>query len=487
MKTLSKYFVPLDLISATSRIEVDAITLLRTGRYKEAEVRYREWLDKFVEWEENHGVRIHKGTPFHNLGLSLLYQGNFPEALEFSLFAYIEDMIGAEKPGEKDNLPASRVLRGLCGVAQEQLRKIDDIVSRVRTEEKRVKEPKLHELIFAEARGIVQEIVENYEKHLSETWKIDIEGQRFLKNKAFATAFKVYQKWFDILENYQTTVHMRIHKGHPLINMGLSLFLRNDEESKILSKEWFIYAHIENALSATSMNDVYTESSFMILKTQLGIDDSTLRSLGEFAFVQKDKPVSMNPKEVVALYIEQDDIKTIVSLLAHLPSFKKRKKLQLYENAISENDPNKKGQILVDLMSLIIETDVNFSVGQVDVRTETEQIDLEIHNKALDAFLRQLNSMIIIVECKNWSKNVGSGEIRDFASKVANRPRVLCNAGLFITTSEFTEPAIKELLRHSGRDYLIATIDGSDLKQAMVECIPFSEILKRSILSAGRR
>jgi tetratricopeptide (TPR) repeat protein len=479
--------VPPDLVSATSQIEYEAITLLRSGRYEEAESRYRELLARFLEWEKDHGLRIHKGGPFHNLALSLLYQGKSVEALRFLLFAYIEDSIGSDNPGECDSSPASRVLRGLGGVGQDQLRKIDEVVFRTRTDERLLKDPMLHEVIFSEADDIVQAIIGNYEKYLSNTWKIDIEGQRLLQNKAFATAFKAYQDWFNILLEYQNVVSMRIHKGTPLFNMGLSLFLRGDEESKLLSKEWFLYALIENALSAASINDIYSEQSFMILKSQLGIDDETLRSLAEFALSQKNNPASSNPKEVVILYVESNNIRVVTSILAQLPSMKKKKKLHLYENALLEKDPNKKGQILVDLMSLIIETDSNFSMGKVDVRTESEQIDLEIHNKALDPFLRQLDSMIIIVECKNWSKNVGSDEIRDFAGKVANRPRVLCNVGLFITTSEFTEPAVKELLRHSGKDYLVATMDGNDLKQAVSDCLPFSEILKKSILSAGRR
>jgi tetratricopeptide (TPR) repeat protein len=479
--------VPPDLLATTNSIEYEAISLLRSGRYEEAETQYRELLGEFLEWEKEHSLRIHKGGPFHNLALSLLYQGKSKEALRFLLFAYIEDSLGSDSPGECDNLPASRVLRGLCGVGQDQLRKIDEIVFKTRTKERLLKDPTVHEAVFSEAVEIVQAIIGNYEKYLSNTWKVDIEGQRLLQNKAFATAFKAYEDWFNILLKYQNVVNMRIHKGTPLFNMGLSLFLTGDEESKQLSKEWFLYAHLENAVSAILINDTYAEQSFMILKTQLGVDDEALRSVAEFAFGQRNNPASRNPKEVVILYIENNEIMAVTSILAQLPSLRKKKKLQLYENAISEKDPNKKGQILVDLMSLIIETDSNFSVGKIDVRTESEQIDLEIHNKALDPFLRQLDSMIIIVECKNWSRNVGSDEIRDFAGKVANRPRVLCNVGLFITTSEFTEPAVNELLRHSGKDYLVATMDGNDLKQAVSDCLPFSEILRKSILSAGRR
>lgn len=378
-------------------------------------------------------------------------------------------------------------MRGLCGVSQTQLRKIDAIVFKIRTTETVEKDPKLHKAIFAEAKDIVQVIIENYEKYLSSTWKIDIDGQRLLQNKAFDTAFSAYQQWLHILIEYQDAVNMRIHKGTPLFNIGLSLFLRGDEESKLSSKEWFLYAHVENALSAISIDDIYTESSFMLLKTQLGVDDKSLKAIGEIAFGQKDNPRAKDPKEVVVIYVEQNKIANVTPLLAHLPLLKKKKKRELYEKAILEREPNKKGQILVDLMSLIIGTDLNFSVGKVDVRTESEQIDMEIHNKALDPFLRQLDSMIIIVECKNWSKNVGSDEIRDFAGKVANRPRVLCNVGLFITTSEFTEPATNELLRHSGKEYLVATMDGNELKQAVSNCSPFSEILRKSILSAGRR
>ena len=248
-----------------------------------------------------------------------------------------------------------------------------------------------------------------------------------------------------------------------------------------------LYAHIENALSALSVDDITVESSFMILKTHLGIDEEVLKSLGEFAFSEKNKQASLDPKQVLSSYIEQNAIEILIPLLAHLPSFKKKKKAELYQIASAEQDPNKKGQLLVDLLSLMIESDVNFDVGKVDVRTETEQIDIEVHNKAVDPFLQKINSMIIIIECKNWSKNVGSGEIRDFASKVQNRPRVLCNVGLFITTSKFTEPATKELLRHSGKDYVIATMEGDELERAISACLPFSETLKNSILSAARR
>lgn len=481
------YYVPEKLRLLTQEIEVEGITLLRNGHYSNAENKFRIQLKQFHQWEFEYNLRIHKGGPFHNLGVSLLYQGESSEALRFLILAYIEDMIGSLEKGSCDNLPASRALRGLCGVAQEQLRNIDDILLNIVDETSLKGDITLHETIYSGSLSIITEIIKNYEKYLSDTWNLDIEGQKALQKKAFSTASKIYKIWYKKLLEYQNQVSMRVHKGTPIYNIGLSLFLIGDDEAKTTSKRWFLYSHIENVLSSQSLIQVESELSYMVLKTQLGFSEVVLKLISNFAFKQKGESTSYEPDAVLSFFINENSLETLISLLIHLPKTKKKKKIEIYKKLFTEKDSNKKGQLLVDLLNLMIRTDVNFDVGKIDVRTETEQMDMELHNKAIDPFLRQMNSMVIIVECKNWSTNVGSNEIRDFVQMVQNRPRVICNVGILITTSKFTEPAKKELLRQSGSDYVVVTIDGEELEKAVKACLPFSQILKNSLLSAGRR
>jgi len=49
-----------------------------------------------------------------------------------------------------------------------------------------------------------------------------------------------------------------------------------------------------------------------------------------------------------------------------------------------------------------------------------------------------------------------------------------------------SQPAKDELLRHSGKNYAIATINGKELEKAVTSCNPFSELLKNALLAAGR-
>lgn len=160
---------------------------------------------------------------------------------------------------------------------------------------------------------------------------------------------------------------------------------------------------------------------------------------------------------------------------------------KMWKGVNLEKDSEKKGHLLEDLISMWIRSDDNFGVRSTNYRTESEEIDIVVQNEAKTEFFRQLQSPLMLVECKNWTSNVGSKEIRDFAQKVQNRPRFLCKVGLMITTAMYTKDAEKELLGYRGKDFLIAALDGAILADALRKGVNFSDVCTDRIYAAGLR
>lgn len=160
---------------------------------------------------------------------------------------------------------------------------------------------------------------------------------------------------------------------------------------------------------------------------------------------------------------------------------------KIWSEAKLEKDKNKKGELLEKFVSLLVTLDKNFTIEETNVRTESEEIDVVIKNNGYTQFYAQLQSPMILLECKNWTSNISAKEVRDFVQKVQNRPRVLCKVGVLLTTSTFTKDAIKELIGYRGRDFTIATIDGDDIKTLIKRGPLFSELLESKIISGGLR
>jgi restriction endonuclease Mrr len=98
-----------------------------------------------------------------------------------------------------------------------------------------------------------------------------------------------------------------------------------------------------------------------------------------------------------------------------------------------------------------------------------------------------LGSPLILIECKNWSKKVGSPDIRNFVQKIMNRPKNLCRVGFIITMSNFTKAANNELLGYRGKDFIIATAEKEDIEKMINDNIDFSSLLKSQILRGNLR
>jgi hypothetical protein len=78
--------------------------------------------------------------------------------------------------------------------------------------------------------------------------------------------------------------------------------------------------------------------------------------------------------------------------------------------------------------------DPKFKVKRVVALPHEEEVDLVVVN----------DRSLIIVECKNWSRDVGSTDIREFAGKLRNN-RGLSSVGIFIAGREYSSEATEAI------------------------------------------
>ena len=132
------------------------------------------------------------------------------------------------------------------------------------------------------------------------------------------------------------------------------------------------------------------------------------------------------------------------------------------ENSISAND---KGKSLEELIVRLFSESQSFSVNEIRLTTETEEIDVMVLNKSSDPRFRR-ESAILLVECKNWSGKCGKNEFVLFKEKIENR-KSRCSLGFLISWNGFAETVTKEMLRGSREEALIIPLDGNDIKKAV--------------------
>src|SRR5439155_6930939 len=98
-----------------------------------------------------------------------------------------------------------------------------------------------------------------------------------------------------------------------------------------------------------------------------------------------------------------------------------------------------KGKALEDLAVYLFENVPGLSHPKRNKKNEyhTEEIDLAFWNDLHPGGLKSLNA-IILVECKNWSKPVGSMEVNWFITKIRNRA---LNFGILLAAKGITGSA----------------------------------------------
>lgn len=281
--------------------DVQGIRYLREGDYEEAWQLFKKQYELLLQNQEEKGVRLHKGGPLHNGGLSLLYIGKTDEALRWLIFAFVEDLISSEENTDTDLAPASQVLRGVCGASWEDLEPIEKVVLGMKRNGKLIMQPEEIE----EIQDSIKSIQTNYREHLKNAWQLEIEGQEGLKEENFERAEDAYQDWLNLLYNYQKIRGVRIHKGYVLFNLGFIFYQHNKIPEAV---SCFLEANIEDIISARIPEHVKQTSSFNALN-QLGLGQ-ILDVLRSWIIQKKDQGEDVSrPDGLRKNFIEEKKLK----------------------------------------------------------------------------------------------------------------------------------------------------------------------------------
>jgi hypothetical protein len=137
-----------------------------------------------------------------------------------------------------------------------------------------------------------------------------------------------------------------------------------------------------------------------------------------------------------------------------------RKILQDFDSS----DTYKKGLWLEKIMSLLFSDNSSIEVINKRVSTGDEEIDLVIKNSIESPFWQAFDSPLFFVECKNWSKPVGSKDIRDFEIKLQNHSR-LVKIGFFVSFNGFTSEVRSEFKRFCRENYHVVPLSRVDIEE----------------------
>lgn len=121
-----------------------------------------------------------------------------------------------------------------------------------------------------------------------------------------------------------------------------------------------------------------------------------------------------------------------------------------------------KGKSLEDLVEVLFTSGEGLVLADKRVSTDDEEIDLVCINNVNRPFWLALTSPLLFVECKNWTKNVGTKEIRDFEIKLQNHG-AMTKIGFFVSLNGFTSEVASELKRMGRSAYHVVLIERQDI------------------------
>ncbi len=227
-------------------------------------------------------------------------------------------------------------------------------------------------------------------------------------------------------------------KAHPFVLLVTLLF---NEYNLIDYPEimWLMYLRL--------MTEIATEDSIvdLCLNDLLRTTDDTNTFIEEIKLDSSlflIKKINLYNTLFKILFENQQDLWEI--------NAKSKSKLLISSLDTDELNSYDKGQALEELVDALFSTHPKFRVTDKRYVTGDEEIDLVIQNNVEKPFWIALQSPLIFFECKNWSKPVGTKELRDFEGKMRNH-RNIARIGLFLSCKGFTTECIDELKR-AGRD-----------------------------------
>jgi len=321
----------IDSDTLVRELERKGIQQLRSGDYSNAEKIFLEEYKMLLRLQDRTGRRIHKGAPLYNLGLSTLFQDKADDGLKYILFAYVEDVISSGQRSAADNLPASVALRSLCCVSVDDLRHLEDFVLERKTELP-LSSP---EEIYSRAVSVIDPIRSKFEQ-LKFIYKLEIEAQKNLSSGDYGRAGKVYSSWYRTLIAHQQTTNTRLHKGHPLHNIGVSLSLQGNFKEAF---RYFLLAYVEDAISAYKIGDAENLPAFITLRDGFRTDSHLLRRIEALVFEKKkEKKANADPAEILSEFgskVSQEQTRLSESFQEIIES-KKKRETELFSRFIKD-------------------------------------------------------------------------------------------------------------------------------------------------------
>ncbi len=281
--------IPQDIYFKNLEIEMQGGKYLQEGDYASAAKAFHTQYDLLLNRQKKDEQRIHKGGPAHNLGIALLYQGESKDGLFWLLLAFIEDALSEEKLFDCENLPASRVLRGICGVNPQELDILETYVLE-RKKEKLVLDPIY---FFREKSSLVNSIIDASSDYVKSSFKFELQGSRELAETKYSEAEETYLTWKNILVEFQEKRNVRLHKGHVIFQIGYSqLRIRKIKDSFANHR----LAYIEDVLSERKIGDANKTAAYNNLIRVFGVGSEILAALERFVLDRAKKEIVMNPE-----------------------------------------------------------------------------------------------------------------------------------------------------------------------------------------------
>ena len=141
-------------------------------------------------------------------------------------------------------------------------------------------------------------------------------------------------------------------------------------------------------------------------------------------------------------------------------SFSSYELQEIIEQALCENDANRKGELWEDVAAYVIDNVTGWKITGRRIKAGAQEIDMSIANISLDNELWQLGAYVL-VECKNWDKHVDIHQIRNIAhisNMKGNKVSILFAA------NGITADAQREIERLASSNLNIICITAEDLR-----------------------
>lgn len=273
---------------------------------------------------------------------------------------------------------------------------------------------------------------------------------------------------------------LRLHKGGIYHNLGIGLLYSGRREN---SKNYFILGMIEDLLSQASIDD----DNF---KSAPGYNN--VKALNVFSNEKKElanlrKIIKKNKKKTARLGLTPEFI--FIEFMTDKKNKIKTNQFLLWDNVFfktflketeKKSNRNELGYILEILSAYLFFTIGKFEVSS-NIKTLQAQHDLIIRNLIIDDPILELLGRYIIVECKNWGKDVNSAVVKKFISNVRFSR---CDTGIIISKKNITgvrnrDSAWYVIRAEYHRDnVIIIVLTINDLKRIAEEATNLLEILK---------